>query len=141
MSESYARALNAAQLLELFAEESADSLSTNIQLVIESCTCELRRLYAENKSLREQIDWVQIQPDEYEQEMEAILQAAKNSYRRHMSVPHGQAVTRGDAFESHCIWAALQYAGTRAAKVLRKASVPVPQAGPDRDQTGHRLQT
>ena len=78
---------------------------------------ELRRLYAENKSLREQIDWVQIQPDEYEREMEAILQAAKNSYRRHMAVPRGQVVTRGDAFESHCILAALQYAEARAAEV------------------------
>ena len=52
MSEAYARALHAAQLLELFAEENADSLPTNIQLVIESCTCELRRLKKENESLR-----------------------------------------------------------------------------------------
>ena len=132
MSEAYARALHAAQLLELFAEESADSLPTNIQLVIESCTCELRRLQAENESLRGQIDWVQIQPDEHEREMEAILQAAKNSYRRHMSTPKGQAITRGDAFESHCNWAALQYAEARAAEVVRKAYVPAPQAGPDR---------
>lgn len=79
----------------------------------------LRRLHVENESLREQIDWVQIQPDEYEREMEAILQAAKNSYRRHMTVPRGQVITRGDAFESHCVWAALQYAEARAAEVVR----------------------
>ena len=71
---------------------------------------ELRALRAQLEAAEAEIDWIKAQPDDDGRMFAEIEAAAKASYRRHRSKVRGQVITRADSYESHLVWAALEWA-------------------------------
>ena len=56
-----------------------------------------------------EINWIKAQPED-DRMFAEIEAAAKASYQRHRAKVRGHVVTRSDGYESHVIWAALEWA-------------------------------
>lgn len=64
---------------------------------------------ARAERLAEEIDWIKSQP-EGDRMFAEIEAAAKASFHRHRTSCRGQVLTRADNYESHLVWATLEWA-------------------------------
>ena len=107
---SYARAnvAHAAAAKDAEIEALRDDVDTATRM--HAITREhLEAAEARANRLSEEIDWIKSQP-EGDRMFAEIEAAAKASFHRHRTSCRGQVLTRADNYESHLVWATLEWA-------------------------------
>ena len=96
----------------VYSQEAIDTLRAQLEaaeLRDAQMQDAFRLMQARAEAAEAEINWIKAQPED-DRMFAEIEAAAKASYQRHRAKVRGQVVTRSDDYESHVIWAALEWA-------------------------------